>query len=503
MGETDRSEQKTAALPPAIEGETRVPTNPGVGPKDGPVESAPVSPLPIAAPPPSRPSPQEIPRPPPDDPRPPDETTTAVNAAVAAPPPAQAVAAPAKAPSVPPRAPSRPSRSEILDPRAPVSTGPLGAYEALARAARLPDLIDVARKVLGDAVAKRQADFRGARKAAEEARLSRVDADTLYGNALKVLEEGPEGEMERALACALAAHCVAEMPRKTAEDEDKIAGDLLWLATHTAFDAIPLLVRALGEDDANDVFAAIADRVRRAGKTRTARAEAIVGAAALASGPSLRARDLARDLGRDMEDPVLARVLGAVSSPAGEEVRLEGEMVPTPRGPIATTLLALTGILFVANGVRLAARIALAYKRPAEVLLSDAGVRIKTRTEMLGRTLREHEHVIAKNGLTRVAREVRYPRLAFYAGLLALALGSCVGVRTLADGVRAASPSLLVVGLVIIAVGIAIDFVLLTLVPGSKGKVRIAFFPKSGRALTVGHVDARRADEALSRALGR
>ncbi|NVL83962.1 hypothetical protein, partial [Escherichia coli] len=70
---------------------------------------------------------------------------------------------------------------------------------------------------------------------------------------------------------------------------------------------------------------------------------------------------------------------------------------------------------------------------------------------------------------------VRYPRAAFYAGLLALAIGSYVGVRAFVDGVRAASPSLLLTGLVVIALGIGADFVLGSLVPGSRGRVRIAF----------------------------
>src|SRR5262249_50733123 len=149
-----------------------------------------------------------------------------------------------------------------------------------------------------------------------------------------------------------------------------------------------------------------------------------------------------------------------------EEVRLEGEMLPTPRGPVATTLLAVSGLLFAIHAVRILARLALAYRRPAEVSLSESGVRVKTRTELLGRTLREREHVILRTGLVRVVREVRFPRAAFYAGLLALAVGSYIGVRAFVDGVRAASPSLLVVGLVIVAIGIGADFVLGTLLPG-------------------------------------
>jgi hypothetical protein len=172
-----------------------------------------------------------------------------------------------------------------------------------------------------------------------------------------------------------------------------------------------------------------------------------------------------------------------------------------PRGPVLTTILALTGILFVMHAVRLVARLALAYRRPAEVSLSDAGVTMRTRTEMLGRTLREREHVIVRAGLVRVVREVRYPRTAFYAGLLALALGSYVGVRAFVDGVRAASPSLLLTGLVVVALGIAADFVLGSVLPGGRGRVRVVFVPRTGKAICVGDVDATRADDALARAL--
>src|SRR5205085_10859934 len=136
---------------------------------------------------------------------------------------------------------------------------------------------------------------------AEELKLARADAETPYGNALKVLEAGPEGPAERALACALWAHAVAEQRR---DDEDALAADVLWLATHTPFDATPLLDRALGEEAA-ELWAAIADRVRRVddgkgasvggafgavgppgGWTSGGRAEALVGAAALAASQS-------------------------------------------------------------------------------------------------------------------------------------------------------------------------------------------------------------------------
>ncbi|HSO38781.1 MAG TPA: hypothetical protein VLT33_39900 [Labilithrix sp.] len=417
----------------------------------------------------------------------------------------------AKQPSAPPAA-DEAARPASFPPAASVSSlatatgasgGPLAAYEAVSRSARLPDLVAVTQKIVTEAAAARRSGWNHVEKvgvAADEAKLSRADAETPFGNALKVLGSGPEGEAERALAAALWAHAIAEDRR---DDEERLAGDVLWLATHTAFDATPLLDRALGEE-ADDLWVSIGARVRRVDEgrgTSLGRGEAIIGCAALASSDSTKARQVARDLAPKLKDPTLARLLAGASVAPAREVRLEGEAMSAPRGPIVTTLLALTGLLFVIHAVRIVARLALAYRRPAEVSLSEAGIRMKTRTELLGRTLREREHVIVRSGLVRVVREVRYPRAAFYAGLLALALGSYVGVRALADGVRAASPSLLLTGLVIVILGIAVDFVLGSIIPGNRGRVRISFIPRTGAVLCLADVDAARADDALTRAL--
>jgi len=390
----------------------------------------------------------------------------------------------------------------------PVEARPLAAYEMLARSARLADLVTVTQQIVSEAARSRVSGWFFSSKvtaAAEEQQLSHEDADTRFGNALDVLSTGGESPAERALACALWAHAVAEAPRGRPEEEDSLAGDILWLATHTSFDATPLLDRALGEDAA-DLWTAIADRIRRIERGRggaLGRGEAIVGCAALAASSSERAKALCAELATEVKDPVLLRLLATGEQAATEEIRLEGELLPARRGPVVTTLLAFTGILLVLHAVRLVARLALAYRRPAEVSLSESGVRVKTRTEMLGRTLREREHVILRTGLVRVVREVRFPRLAFYAGLLALATGSYVGVRAFTDGVRAASPSLLLVGIAIVALGIALDFVLGTLIPGSRGRCRLAFVPRKGPTLCVGDVDVRRADDAIARSLVR
>ena len=435
---------------------------------------------------------------------------------------AAAVAAPMIADPLPPLPPAPPVSVQRSSPGAravsaafPASAGAgaakggetLAAYEALARAVRLlPDLVSIATRILTEAASSRRSVHAGwdhvarVTAAADDAKLAHADADTPFGNALKVLGSGPDGAAERALACALWAHAVAEA---RAGDEDRLAGDVLWLATHTAFDATSLLDRALGEEG-DVLWAAIGEHIRRIDDgrgTSLGRGEAIVGCAALALSTSASARRHADKLKAALQDPTLLRLLSGPSSAPQRELRLEGEASAAPRGPVVTAILAVTGMLFVIHGARLIARFALAYRRPAELSFSDAGVRMKTRTELLGRTLREREHVIVRSGLVRVVREVRYPRAAFYAGLLALALGSYVGVRAFVDGVRAASPSLLLTGLVVVALGIGADFALGSLIPGVRGRVRIMFVPRAGATLCLADVDAARADDALASAL--
>jgi hypothetical protein len=379
----------------------------------------------------------------------------------------------------------------------------LRAFDALGTHARLADLVAITRAVAISAAEARKTAWADAAKVkaqAEELKLTVDDAATSFGNALTVLERGPEDDSERALIGALWAHAIAEQPPKGRDDEDRLATDTLWLATHTPFDATGLLDRALG-DGATDIWDAIADRIRRVdqGKLPTlGRGEALIGCAALVSSTSPSAVKHVSSLATEVKDRAFARVLGGKPATTLEE-KIRGELVFAPRSPVATAALALTGLLFVIHGSLLIAKLALAYKRPAEVTLTDNGVRVRSHTEFLGRKVRERDIIVLREALTRATREVRYPRLAFYAGLLALAIGSYVGVATLIDGVRAASPSLLLTGLLIIAAGIFLDLLLGSVAPGSAGRCRVLFVPRTGPALCVGGVDAKQADEALAK----
>ena len=145
-------------------------------------------------------------------------------------------------------------------------------------------------------------------------------------------------------------------------------------------------------------------------------------------------------------------------------------------------------------------KLGLAFKQPAEVRLSDRGLELSHRTELLGRVLRKRETLIPLANLARVTREVRYPRLGLYLGLIALTLGSYVGMGLLVDGARVPGGSLqlLSMGVLIVALGLAIDYGLTVLSDNARGRCRLVVEPKKGRRVCVGALDPARADAMLA-----
>lgn len=382
--------------------------------------------------------------------------------------------------------------------------GAEAAFEALAAS---PKLSELSRLTLATVVEAEKAPF--ANKAAytdkvSELGLSHDDGETPFGNALFVLEHGPEDASQAMLAAALVAHAMAEAPPRGDDETRARAAVLLRLATRHGIDALPLLERALG-DDAVPTFYAIADAVRRADAHEAgaiSRAEAIVGAAALAGGAHADVLKLSSKLAGSLKDPLLVRVLSNASDegsqPHGDRSRrIEGELTTPPRSVLRTVVLASTGALFALAALRALGALALVLRRPAEVVVTPKGIRLRAKTIVLGRTIREIDTQIERSALVRATREVRYPRAGLYAGLFALAIGSYVGVSAFVDGARAASPSMLLTGLVVVALGIALDFALGAIRSGARGKCLVAFQPSRGSKVCLSGVDPKSADSAL------
>ena len=101
------------------------------------------------------------------------------------------------------------------------------------------------------------------------------------------------------------------------------------------------------------------------------------------------------------------------------------------------------------------------------------------------------------SGLAQAMREVRYPKLSLYAGLIALSVGTYFGASIATDGLRVGSPSLLGIGASIIGFGLVVDLVFARLVPAGKGSHHLVFVPRRGRTLALTVADETTADRAL------
>jgi hypothetical protein len=372
----------------------------------------------------------------------------------------------------------------------------------------------------------------------DRAGLSPADGDTRFGNVIHALEQGADagaGGASRALLATLLARGVALSPPEGEAAEARIAETLVWLATYAALDALTALDAAVGERAAG-LWRAIGALIRRADEgalPHIGRAGALIAAAALRGSSSPAGRAETAALVDEVRDPIVrsllrdaagaARRTSRTSIAAGEDAertraepddgegedapersslapaRLDGELVPAPRSPVALVLLAVTGVLLVLQLMRLAGRLLLRYRRPAALEVSAKGVTVRARTEVFGRTVREQETYIPVEALLRASREVRYPRLGLYAGLIALGAGSYVGVSLFVDGARAGSPELLGMGAIVLALGAALEFGLSHLGAGRPGRCRVVLVPQKGPALALGSVDRAPADIALGK----
>jgi hypothetical protein len=98
-----------------------------------------------------------------------------------------------------------------------------------------------------------------------------------------------------------------------------------------------------------------------------------------------------------------------------------------------------------------------------------------------------------------MAREVRFARVGTYAGLAALAFGSFLGVRLFIEGLRApgfSGPTLLI-GLIIVLAGLALDFSLVHWLDASAPHCRFIIETAGGRGICLSCADQSQLDGAL------
>jgi hypothetical protein len=335
--------------------------------------------------------------------------------------------------------------------------------------------------------------------ALQAANLTPEQAQTPFGNPLNALEHGPDGPAERQLLGALLALGVAEELPEGDGERDALAADLVWLATHTTIDALSCLDAAL-RDQAAAMWEAVAHVARdpEAVAPEFGRAEGLIAAAAISNSRSEIAHRARLHLSHSATDAgVRALAAGAVTANAE---RLEGELATAPFGPVLTTLLTLTLVLFVVQVGKALLRWVLAFKRPASISIGPNGLELSQRTELLGKVLRERSVVVPLGSLVRVTRETRYARVGMYVGLVALVIGSYLGMGLFVDAVRVpgGSASLFGLAVLLMVLGLMLDFTFSNAADTVRGKCRVLVVPQRGHVFCLGALDPARADAMLA-----
>ncbi len=415
---------------------------------------------------------------------------------------------------------------------------------------RRDDLARLLRTVALSAADERRARFSdGLDELLREAALEPEDGVVGSLNVLRVLSSNqPPTDKGRGILGSLLLRGVRiHIDGQDTEPDDeawqRITTCICWLAANTHIDGVLSVDDELDRQQATRVWsemAALARGVDAAGADK-GRALALVAATALASSGSEAARGVREALRPQLRDPLLraafaplpsgsgaasgaeiapvvgvARVTATAAEPAADaagEVAtstkrtpedkpkqaalLSGELVPPPLGPLGLVLWTATGLILVRYLLRFIADVLLRRRRPVEITVASAGVTFKSKLDILGKTIRTRETHIPLSNLAHAVREVRYPRLALYGGLTALALGTYLGVALVTDGVQAGSPSLLGLGAGVFAAGVVIDMLFSTLIPGRAGTHRVIFVPRKGRAYAVRVRDEGAADKAL------
>jgi hypothetical protein len=372
----------------------------------------------------------------------------------------------------------------------------------LARHPRADDLARLAQTATFSAFDERRTSLdAGLDEAAARLGLDEPTSDTPFGNVLRALRKGAGlTGPERDMLGALVARGVALAPPDPGEASARVAEALAWIGGHTAIDPLPFVDASLALT-AEPLWAALVRLLERHDEGTQGgfdRPSAVVAASAIGRSDGSVAEQHRAALRVALRDPTLRRLVGAsAETPGVKSVAIAAEEGAAPRSPALTVLLTVTFILPVVAVSRLFARLALRLRRPANVDISAEGVRVRSRTELLGRTILEHETFLPASGLMRARREVRYPRLATYAGIAALLLGSYVGLRLVIDGARSGSPELLGLGLGLLLAGLGVDYLLSIWPSRAPARCRVVFEPRKGRAVSLRDVDRELADRAL------
>jgi hypothetical protein len=343
--------------------------------------------------------------------------------------------------------------------------------------------------------------------------VNRDNSATELGNVHTMLERGVRGSGEFALISAFAAAGFEAVFTSAVVGEraglaDQFVGQLDWLEAATDFRVTPLAPRLLGEAARRALFDALGRAVLRedfAGEPVdvAVRARNAARLTTLAQARSESARNVLRSLRHEAKDSATRALAGALLADAeqgagGAEqgLRVSGIMRPPSRSLPIALLRWLSGFALLQAAHRFLCFL-LALRRELDLELRGESLQVRSRTLLMGRTLRTTEACYEVWRVTGAFRRARFALLRSVVGVLSLSLGVLIGGYFVFDGARGGAPLLLLVGAAVVAMGSSIDLALNILLPARHARVDVQVDLRGARSLRLGRVEQADADRLL------
>ncbi len=339
-------------------------------------------------------------------------------------------------------------------------------------------------------------------------RISRADADTMFGNVLQVLERGPESANEWSMIAAFAVRGLElKLSVSSASERRELVerfarhGD--WLELATPYAPYRYVVQLLSESSQLALIEALETGLLAPpdGPSAAAfRARAMLRIQLLAQFNQDAARVViarAAESSPDVAVVAAARhALGAEPAPSTEGFELRGDVGRVARLSIWRVLQYMLGIpLFVA--LFRAISYAVGLERNVMVRLESNAVHVYRETWLFGRVVRESDASYALNDIECATREVSMPAFQVLFGAVALALGVVFSVIWASDSAARGDSSLLMsAGLVLVA-GVGLDLLFTGWGRLRKERAGFEMFVDNERVVALRKVDPERAQRLV------
>ena len=324
--------------------------------------------------------------------------------------------------------------------------------------------------------------------------VKRNEADTPLGNVVAIVERGADGATQQALLAALFVRGFGDAVKARPDERAALLARFVehceWLELSAGQRVWPLLPQVLPPPLVDDVLGALGaaalqletpPRTSAAGPSRDPRARArAAGRIALlaeANGDAARAAlgRIAAEHGDDFVRGLAALALGGPrdsSRAAITNCSVRGATGPRRRSNLGALLAWLSGVA-LAQWLGQALLFAIGFRREVELSLRGDALRVRTRTQLLRRTISDEERVHPVDELRTAQRTARYPVIYAAVGTVCFALGVLLGGSLGFDALRAGEPALLRWAALWVFAGSALDLALNVLVPAGQSRVAL------------------------------